>query len=162
MRAVVVVVLLVGCGAAPAAPPETPAPKKSEVVAAPAPSNELPLHWVGEWTSLAEQVTFSFDIRLTPPKGGHVTGRIFWTLLSVPPEHFLASRVNDSGTEFVKGTWSSEQQLLHLVGTSVDSTGFLVVDEYKLHLAVDHESFDGRTRGSKGDWMNSIRGRRAD
>jgi hypothetical protein len=160
MRALVVVACLVGCGASQPPAAEPAATHKAALPVEDAPNAELPLHWVGEWSSLAEQVTFSFDIRLTA-KGNELTGRILWTLLSVPPGHFLAPRVGDSATEYVKGTWSPEKQELRLIGTSVDSPGFLVVDEYKLLLSRDHSTFDGRTRGSKGDWMNSITGRLA-
>ncbi len=161
MRLLALIACLASCGGTQQAPPAPPAPHKVAAPIEDAPSASLPLHWVGEWSSLAEQVTFSFDIRLNT-NGNELTGRILWTLLSVPPGHFLATRVGDSGTEYVKGTWSPEKQEVHLLGTSVDSPGFLVVDEYKLHLSADHSAFDGRTRGSKGDWMNSISGRRSD
>lgn len=162
MRALLLFVSLAGCGGARPPPADVPAEKKPNVVApVTEPSAELPLHWVGEWTSIAAQVTFSFDIRLAH-EGSELRGRILWTLLSAPPDHFLASRIGDSGTEYVRGSWDAKKQELHLTGTSVDSPGFLVVDEYKLHLAPDHKSFDGKTRGSKGDWMNEISGRRAD
>jgi len=162
MRSLVFVICVLGCGS-PRAPVTEPRPITKPPVAASteAPSAELPLHWVGEWTSIAAQVSFAFDIRLAP-NGSELGGRILWTLVSAPPEHFLASRVGDSGTEYVRGTWDPVKQELHLTGTSVDSPGFLVTDEYKLHLSADHNSFDGKTRGSKGDWMNEIHGRRAE
>jgi len=154
--------LLAGCGAA-----EVPrqGPRPAPVASASAPQQspaELPLHWVGEWTSIAEQVSFTFDIRLAPVAKGEVNGRILWTLMSAPPGHFLASRIGDSGTEYVTGTWSAEKNELLLKGTSVDSPGFLVVDEYKLQVAADRASIEGHTRGSKGDWKNELHGKRSD
>lgn len=121
----------------------------------------IPLHWVGEWTSGADGVKFSFDIRLTP-KGNGLEGRILWTLISVPPGHFLASRINDYGQETVQGAYDSSTRTLHLKGTAVDDDTLLLTDEYKLFISADNQTFSGRTRGHKGDWMNEIQGRRAD
>jgi len=166
MVVMMVVMLVAGCGAsaAPRREPVAVVPAQSASTSvAPAP---LPLHWVGEWSSppggSPEQISFTFDIRLAPVANGAVNGRILWTLMSAPPAHFLASRVGDSGTEYVRGEWSPESSTLHLTGTSVDSPGFLVVDEYRLVVSADRSSIDGPTRGSKGDWKNSLHGRRAD
>lgn len=162
MRALLVVMCLGGCAGSSASPAVRPiAPESAPVRADPEPA-PLPRHWVGEWTDVKEQVSFSFDIRLAAPASGAVSGRILWTLMTVPPGHFLQGRVGDSGTEHVRGTWSPAENELRLTGTSVDSPGFLVVDEYKLTVAADRSSFDGRTRGSKGDWANPIHGRRSD
>jgi hypothetical protein len=154
---VLAVAFLLGCGAPAQPTTPTPSPPPTTEVA----EANVALHWTGEWTSLAENVKFAFDIRLTA-NGKLLDGRILWTLMSVPPGHFLADRVNDTGTEIVRGTWDPKSRTLHLKGVSVDDREFLVTDEYKLVVATDGQSFDGRTRGSKGDWMNEIHGTRAD
>lgn len=163
VRALLFVSMLVGCG-----PRVAPAIEKSHPVSAIVPDEPaqtvaatIPLHWVGEWTAPSEAVRFGFDIRLTAKSSG-LEGRILWTLLSVPPGHFLSARVNDSGQEFVHGTFNSSTRELHLKGTSVDDNTLLATDEYKLIISADNNTFDGRTRGNKGDWANEITGRRAD
>ena len=114
--------------------------------------------WSGTWKG-SDGHRFTYSIQLNT-QGTQTQGRILWTLAATPKGSRLSNRVGDMGTEYVKGTFDLATRRFHLIGTRVDDTSLIGTDEYKLDVAPDGQTIEGRTKGNSAPWTNELRGRK--
>lgn len=134
-------------------------------------------HYKGNWKSGSSNPGWSYKFKIvlsrkekeaqsTESNIVPVEGAITWTLLECPPYRgsYLAHRVGDSGREFVEGTFKINERLIAVKGIKMDTSaqGLIALDEYKLTVSEDGNSFEGITQGNSGAWDNKIHGKARD
>lgn len=158
-RALLLLVLLVGCGAA--APPSAPAPS-----APPPRATNAHTAWpagttrrfTARWTDGGEP--WVYDALITLHYDGRaVVGEIAWTLVVADPAYpDLVARQGSSAVESVVGSYFPGEGRLDLSGRSVSDSSLIGTDSYQLVLGRDG-SLVGRTRSDESDWNGAISGR---
>jgi hypothetical protein len=122
-------------------------------------AHKLPLEtkWEGIWQS-ARGSRFSFVMHLNIASDDTANGYILWRLLQVPPDSPLADRVNEPGTEFVRGSINRETGEVALAGYKVDNPTLLALDRYQFFISSDGRNFRGLSQDTDGSWQTAING----
>jgi hypothetical protein len=105
--------------------------------------------WEGEWTGGG----FAYEARmaLSVTSDGEVQGSIAWTLRAAPREP-ESGKVGSSGTEFVRGKFLPDAQLLVLEGhEKEDPDNIIGLDQYRLLVSEARRTMGGLTR-HHGPW----------
>lgn len=121
-------------------------------------ASRLLSRWTGTWQG-RDGHRFTYRLQLDMRRT-RVDGRILWKLAGAPKRSALSNRVGDTGIEYVQGTFEPETRKLHLRGTRVDDPKLLATDEYRLVVAPDGQTIEGRTRGNSNDWTNELKGQK--
>ena len=113
--------------------------------------------WQGIWDSPNGSV-YTAIVQLNVTADGTVDGSISWTLKDTR-RHDLATKVGQSGVEFVHGTYDPRCRVLALAGYKLDDPQqILGMDRYELILAENGAGLGGVTANG-GAWtgMFSLR-----
>lgn len=163
MHRALLLLFLVGCGAAaptpaptPSAPRSAPPPRAANAHSAwPAGTTR---RFTARWTDGAEP--WVYDALITLHYDGRaVVGEISWTLVVADPGYpELVARQGSSAVESVVGSYFPAEGRLDLAGRSVSDSALIGTDTYQLVLGRDG-SLVGRTRSDEGDWNGAISGR---
>ncbi|MSO55736.1 MAG: hypothetical protein EXQ55_02265 [Acidobacteria bacterium] len=117
----------------------------------------LKTRWEGTWES-SRGYRFSFVMHLTIAADNEADGYILWRLLHTPPGSGLADRVNEPGTEFVRGSVDLGTGELELTGYRVDNPTLLATDRYRFFISSGQQTFRGLSRDNDGNWETAING----
>lgn len=121
------------------------------------PKLALETKWEGTWQS-ARGSRFSFVMHLNIASNDTANGYILWRLLQVPPDSPLAARLNEPGTEFVRGSINRETGEVVLAGYKVDNPTLLALDRYRFFISSDGRNFRGLSQDTDGSWQTAING----
>jgi hypothetical protein len=124
--------------------------------------------YVGEWISPKRGFTYNFKITLKI-KGDYkeetqtvpIEGCILWSLEKAPENSHIIHRLGDYGREFVEGTFQRDKRQMEFQGVrkDVSAEGLIALDQYRITLSEDGQSFEGVTLGHDGLWANIMQGR---
>jgi hypothetical protein len=121
------------------------------------PSPSLKTRWEGAWES-DQGYRFSFVMHLDITGEDTADGYILWRLLGTPPGSFLAGRVNEPGTEFVRGSIDRSVGVLSVAGYRTDNPTLLALDQYRFFISADNRTFRGISKTLEGTWHTAING----
>jgi hypothetical protein len=139
--------------AAPApAPKAAPPPRPRDVALAP--------RWRGTWRDVQGH-RYAFDLSLQRHAGGRVEGRFDWQLLEAPQGSRLALRVNETGSEHVRGAYNSRTRRLDLAGYAVENPILVATDRYRIMVDDSGKTFRGLSLGGGDAWSSTLEGRAA-
>jgi hypothetical protein len=124
--------------------------------------------YVGEWTNPKHGYTYNFKITLKII-GDHkeeiqtvpIEGCILWSLEKAPESSHILHRLGDHGREFVEGTFQRDKRQMEFQGVrkDVSAEGLIALDQYRITLSEDGQSFEGVTLGNDGLWATIMRGK---
>jgi tetratricopeptide (TPR) repeat protein len=105
--------------------------------------------WSGEWSG--DGYTYGLDMSLTVTADHAASGSIVWTL-KVSPEQADSARIGHSATEYVAGSYDSQNRTLNVSGYGKeDPEAMIGVDRYRLRLAPDGGALSGNS-WNRGKW----------
>jgi hypothetical protein len=108
--------------------------------------------WQGEDGS---RFSFSLDLEA---HGRRCEGTIHWGIVPEPPHPSRGSRDQQTGTEYVRGSFDPATGEVQLYGYRLDNPALLSLDEYRLLLSPESQGFEGTSRGPWGTWRNVLAG----
>lgn len=124
----------------------------------PVPDISILSKWVGNWHS-GRGSLFSFVMHLKIKSDDTVDGYILWRLLKLPPNSPITSdRINEPGTEFVRGSIDRNTREVSLSGYRTDNPTLLGLDTYRFFISADGHTFRGLSQDADGSWYTSIEG----
>lgn len=124
--------------------------------------------FIGEWVSPDRGYTYNFKITLKII-GDHkeeiqtvpIEGCILWSLENTPENSHILHRLGDHGREFVEGIFQRDKRQMEFQGVrkDVSAEGLIALDQYRITLSEDGQSFEGVTLGHDRLWANIMRGK---
>ncbi|CAF1248355.1 unnamed protein product [Rotaria sp. Silwood1] len=124
--------------------------------------------FVGKWINPTHGYTYDFKMTLKI-KGDYkeekqtvpIEGYILWSLEKAPENSHILHRIGDYGREFVEGTFHRDkcQMEFHGVRKDVSAEGLIALDQYRITLSEDGQSFEGVTLGNDRLWANIMQGK---
>lgn len=110
----------------------------------------------GTWEGEGHRYGFTMQL---PVRDQNIDGSIVWTLLAAPAGSPLASQINATGTERVRGRFDPATWQFTLTGYAVDNPDLIGIDVYRFVVSPDGLTIRGTTRTNAGDWSATLRGR---
>ncbi|CAF4295349.1 unnamed protein product, partial [Rotaria sordida] len=80
-----------------------------------------------------------------------IEGFILWSLEKAPENSHIFHRIGDYGREFVEGTYYRDKYQIEFEGVrkDVSAEGLIALDQYRITLSEDGQSFEGVTSGNE-------------
>lgn len=130
---------------------QTPNVERKTSQSGPALNNEIAGEWRVEWVGSSSS-EFIGAMTLTEEGDGTVSGQITWRLTKTPRED-MVGRIDSTGVEYIRGTFSGSNGLLIMKGYRKDDPdGILALDQYRLLLSPNGKFIAGMT-ANNGTWM---------
>ncbi len=107
-------------------------------------------NWQGEWSNPSGYI-YMANMQLTAASDGSILGKIHW-ILKQSPQADEQSKLDTSGTEFLRVTYDANSRVLIFEGVSkTDPNNILGLDKYRLLLAENDNVLGGIT-WNNGTW----------